>query len=199
LSARAAELVERREIWSGRVVHLRVDRVRFPDGREGEMEWIRHSGAAAILPLLDPPDHPDPRVLLIHQVRYCVATRLYEIPAGRPDHPKEPWEDCAARELEEETGWRAGALHYRTRLVTTPGFSDEEVHLFVATDLQKGVVQRDFDEDIELRALPLSEAMDGIRHGEIVDAKTVAALLHLRVFPLVPGAPSPLPPVRRGF
>jgi ADP-ribose pyrophosphatase len=198
LSGRGAELLDRREVWPGRVVHLHVDRVRFPDGREGEMEWIRHSGAAAILPLLDPLDHPDPRILLIHQLRYSVATRLYEIPAGRPDGPDEPWAVCAARELEEETGWRAGQLHYLTHLFTTPGFSDEAVHLFLATDLSKGVVQRDPDEDIELRVLPLSEALDGIHRGEIVDAKTVVALLHLRVFPMKAGAAVIEAPARKG-
>ena len=145
---------------------------------------IRHSGAAAVLPLLDPPADPDPRVLLVHQFRYASGGFLYEVPAGRPDVPGEPWEVCARRELEEETGYVAGGLTYLSAIFTTPGFTDERIHLFLATDLSEGSHQRDHDEFMELVTLRLSEALDLIQTGEITDAKTICTLLYAARFTL---------------
>jgi 8-oxo-dGTP pyrophosphatase MutT (NUDIX family) len=170
------EPLAREEVHKGRIVHLTMDRVRFPDGDEGVVEFIRHRGAAAVVAFLDDPDLPDPRVLLVHQFRYAAGGDLYEVPAGMPDTPEEPWERVAARELEEETGYRAGQLHYLSRIYTTPGFTDEVIHLFAATDLTPGEVSRDGDEYMEVVALPLSEAIGAIRRGEIVDGKSVVAL-----------------------
>jgi ADP-ribose pyrophosphatase len=154
-----------------------MDRVAFPNGEEGDLEFIRHRGAAAVLAFMDPPSDPDPRIVLVHQFRYAAGGDLYEVPAGMPDTPEEPWEAVAARELEEETGFQAGSLHYLSRIYTTPGFTDEVIHLFAATDLRPGRVQRDGDEFMEVVLLPLSEALNGIRQGEIVDGKSVATLL----------------------
>lgn len=179
-------LLHRREIWDGRIVRLSVDRVRFPDGQEGELELVRHAGAAAVVPFLDPPTDPDPRILLIHQYRYAAGGHIFEVPAGMPDGPTEPWEDCALRELEEEIGRRAGDLRYLTRVLTTPGFTDEEIHLFAAGDLQAGEIQPDHDEYIKVVEIRFSDALERIRAREIVDAKSVSALLFLRTF--LPGA-----------
>jgi len=179
-------LLHRQEIWDGRIVHLTLDRVRFPDGREGELEFIRHAGAAAVVPFLDSPSDPDPRIVLLRQYRYAAGGSLFEIPAGMPAGAGEPWEECARRELEEETGWRTADLRYLTRIYTTPGFTDEEIHLFAAAGLEDGAVHRDSDEYIEVVEMPFSQALDRIRTGEIVDAKTLSALLFLRVF--LPGA-----------
>jgi ADP-ribose pyrophosphatase len=171
------EPLDRRPVHEGRIVNLSMDRVRFPDGSEGELEFIRHRGASAVVAYLDPPDAPDPRILLVHQFRYAAGGDLYEVPAGMPDTGEEPWEEVAARELEEETGYRAGTLFYLGRIYTTPGFTDEVIHLFAATGLVPGDVARDGDEFMEVVELPLSEAVAAIRRGEIVDGKSVSALL----------------------
>ncbi|HEX9885102.1 MAG TPA: NUDIX hydrolase, partial [Longimicrobiales bacterium] len=114
-----------RAVYDGRIVRLAVDSVRFPDGSSGEMEMIRHPGASAVLPVMGGLDQADPEILLLRQYRYATGGYLYEVPAGLPDGPDEPWEDCARRELEEETGWKAGTLTPLTRIYTTPGFTDE--------------------------------------------------------------------------
>ena len=171
------ERLATREIHHGRIVHLSIDTVRYPDGSTGELEMIRHSGAAAVLPLLDPLGSEDPRILLIHQFRYAGGGYLYEVPAGRPDRLGEPWEECARRELEEETGYVAGELISLTSILTTPGFTDERIHLLLATSLSRGTQGRDQDEFMELVELPLSEALEMVRDGTIDDAKTICTLL----------------------
>jgi ADP-ribose pyrophosphatase len=169
--------LERREVHHGRVVKLSVDRVRFPDGSEGELELIRHVGAAAVVPFLDSPTDPDPRVLLVRQYRYASGGYLYEVPAGLPDSANEEWSECAHRELAEETGYRAGELRYMTRIYTTPGFTNEVIHIFGAAALEGGTSDHDHDEFIEVVAMRLSEAIERVRVGEIVDGKSVAAFL----------------------
>ncbi|MFO7892143.1 MAG: NUDIX hydrolase [Longimicrobiales bacterium] len=169
--------IDSRTIHDGRVVHLSMDTVRFPDGSTGELEMIRHSGAAAIVPVLGEPDDPDPEIVLLRQFRYAAGGEIYEIPAGRPDRPGEPWKDVARRELEEETGWVAGHLRRLNTIYTTPGFTDERIHIFLATDLHQGTTDLDPDEFVEAVTLPLSDVRDAIRHGRIIDAKSVAGLL----------------------
>jgi ADP-ribose pyrophosphatase len=173
-----------RTVYDGRIVHLSVDTVRFPDGSTGDLEMIRHSGAAAVLPLLDGPDDPDPRLILVRQYRYASGGSLLEVPAGRPDRHGEPWEECARRELEEETGLAAGRLLPLTAIFTTPGFTDERIHLFLALDLRQGRSAPDRDEFLEPVEMRLSEALTAIRDGAIVDAKTVCALLFAAAYVL---------------
>ncbi len=170
--------IERAEVYTGRIVKLSLDEVRFPGGQTGELEHIRHPGASAVLPFLDPPTDPDPRVLLIRQYRYSAGGYLWEVPAGMPDSPQESWERCARRELAEETGYRVGELRYMTRIFTTPGFTDEQIHLFAAAELEAGETQRDADEFLSVEALPFSQAVEGVRRGRIVDCKSVAAILY---------------------
>lgn len=171
-----------REIHAGRIVHLSIDTVRFPDGSVGEMEMIRHSGAAAVLPVLSDIGGGDPVILLVRQYRYASGGYLYEVPAGRPDAPGEDWEVCARRELEEETGLRAGDLRYLTTIYTTPGFTDERIRLYIATDLEEGETSRDVDEFMELERMPLSRALTMIRDGEIADAKSICTILYAAGF-----------------
>jgi ADP-ribose pyrophosphatase len=167
-----------RTVHDGRIVKLAIDTVRFPDGSTGEMEMIRHSGAAAVLPVLGDPAGEDPLVLLIRQYRYASGGYMLEVPAGRPDRPGEDWEGCARRELEEETGLSARSLTYLTTIFTTPGFTDEQIRLYLATDcVRTGDGQLDHDEFIEPVALPLSEALGAVRDGQITDAKTICTLL----------------------
>ena len=176
--------VESRPIYSGRIVDLAIDTVRFPDGSLGELEFIRHSGAAAVLPVRGDPGEPDPEIVLIRQYRYAVGGELYEVPAGRPDEPGESWEACARRELEEETGLIAGRLVPLTAIFTTPGFTDERIHLFLATDLEPGTRSLDPDEYVEPVTLRLSAALERIRDGSITDAKTICTLLYAARFSL---------------
>lgn len=173
-------LISSRPVYQGRIVDLRIDTVRLPDGSSGEMEMIRHSGAAAVVPVRD---GPELEVLLVRQYRYAADGYILEVPAGRPDQPGEPWDRCAARELEEETGFRPGSLEHLTTIFTTPGFTDERIHLFLARDLREGTAARDADEFMEVEWIPLARALDLVRSGAISDAKTICALsvaaLHL--------------------
>lgn len=173
--------MESRVVHDGRVVHLSVDRVRFPDGSVGELELIRHRGASAVVPIVEGEDSADPRVVLVRQYRYAAGGFVYEIPAGIPSEG-ESWEDCARRELEEETGYVAGELRALTRFFTTPGFTNEVIHLFAATDLSQGMVSRDKDEFMEVVELPLSRVLDLVRSGELRDGKSLVGILFVERF-----------------
>ena len=186
-----------RSVYEGRIVHLSVDRVRFPDGSEGSLELIRHPGASAVVPFVDPPASPDPRILLLRQYRYASGGYLYEAPAGLPQGSDESWAECARRELAEETGYTAGRVEYLTRIFTTPGFTNEVIHLFLATGLEAGDAAHDRDEFITVQAVPFSRALEMVRTGEIVDCKTVAALLYTAAFRRGSGEDEPRPPRRR--
>ncbi len=165
-----------RRAYTGRVISLDVDTVRYPDGTIGEIEIIRHPGASAVVPFLSDPTGSDPQVLLLHQYRYAAQGFLYELPAGRLEPGEEPIA-CAARELREETGCTAARLELLTTFFTTPGFTDERIHLFMATDLVRGVAATESDEFIELVTQPLSRCLEMIAGGEIRDAKTILGLL----------------------
>ncbi len=174
-------------IHDGRVVHLSVDTVRFPDGSVGELELVRHRGAAAVLPVLGSERDEDPDVLLVRQYRYAAGGYIYEVPAGIIE-PGESWEQCAMRELEEEAGVRAGRLVALTTIHTTPGFTNEEIHLYAAFDLVRGRAQADEDEFLEVVRLPLSGALAMVRSGEITDGKTLVTILYGARFLLRGGA-----------
>jgi ADP-ribose pyrophosphatase len=174
--------LDSRLVHDGRIVHLSVDTARFPDGSTGEIELVRHSGAAAVVPILGDPDHADPEVVLLRQFRYAAGGELYEVPAGRPDDPDEPWETVAARELEEETGYAHGQLRRLTTIYTTPGFTDERIHLFLATGLTPGNTSLDHDEFVEVVTMPLSAVLHAVRDGRIIDAKSIAAILYYAAF-----------------
>ena len=172
-----------RRVHTGRALNLEIDTVRFPDGSTGELEIIRHPGAAAVVPLASPADSPDPVVLLLRQFRYAAGGPLWEIPAGRLE-PGEAPDACAQRELREEAGASAGRLERLTTIWTTPGFTDETIHLFLATELTMVEAHREPDEFIEVVARPLSEVLTAIKRGEISDAKTVVAILYMAGFVL---------------
>lgn len=168
--------VSSRRAYTGRIISLDVDTVRFPDGSAGELEMIRHPGASAILPFLSDPAGDDPQVLLIRQYRYAAEGYLYEIPAGRLNSGEAP-RDCALRELKEETGCSAGRVEHLFTMYTTPGFTDEKIHLFMATQLVAGETKHEADEFLELHPMPLSRALKMVEAGEIQDAKTALGLL----------------------
>lgn len=170
-----------RRIYSGRVLNLDIDKVRFPDDSIGELEIIRHPGASAILPFLSDPAGDDPQILLIKQYRYAAEDFLYEVPAGRLD-PNEAPLDCARRELLEETGCTAERIEPLYTFFTTPGFIDERIHGFLATGLTRGKSQREADEFMTLETMTLSRALELIKSGAIRDGKTTVLILYAAGF-----------------
>ena len=170
-------LLKTTRVYTGRIVSLDVDTVQFPNGTVGELEMLRHPGASAVLPFLDDPQDSDPRVLLIRQYRHATGDYLWEIPAGRRDAGEAP-EQTAVRELREETGYTCTNLHKLTWIWTTPGFTDEVIHLFMASGLTPGETAHEDDEILDVHTLRWSEVRRMIRDGMIVDAKTLVTLLY---------------------
>ena len=168
--------VESRRVYTGKIISVDVDTVRFPDGSTGELEMISHPGASAIVPFLSDPRGEDPQVLMIRQYRYAADGYLYEIPAGRLDQGENP-RDCAVRELKEETGCTAEHFDHLLTMYTTPGFTDEKIHLFMATGLLAGETKHEVDEFLDLHPMRLSRALEMVEAGEIQDAKTIIGLL----------------------
>jgi ADP-ribose pyrophosphatase len=173
--------VSTRRMYSGRIINLDIDTVRFPNGTIGELEMIRHPGASAVVPFLTDPAGDDPTVLLIRQYRYAAERYLYEVPAGRLD-PGEAPDACARRELREETGCQAERVEHLITMYTTPGFTDEKIHLFMATGITRGEDAREADEFIETETMPLSRALSLVERGEIQDGKTALALMYAAGF-----------------
>lgn len=174
--------LERRPVYKGRIVDLSVDTVRFPDGSVGELEFIAHAGASCVLPVVGRLDDDDPEVILLRQYRYAGGGVMWEVPAGMPARKGEPWDEVARRELEEETGWRAGTLRPLTRIHTTPGFTDEVIRLWVASELEEGAADLDDDEFVEVVRMPFSQALEMVRDGTITDCKSIATLLYAACF-----------------
>jgi len=174
-------LVSSKRLYSGRIVNLDLDSVRYPDDSIGQLEMLRHPGAAAVVPFLDPPGGADPRAVLIRQFRHAADGFIWEVPAGRLDGGESP-ESCAERELEEETGMRARRLERLTTIYTTPGFTDERIHLFLADGLEPGAEHREADEFMELHTLRWSQVLGMIERGEIADGKTLVSLLFTQTF-----------------
>ncbi len=174
-----------RRIYTGRVLNLDVDSVRFPDGSSGELEMIRHPGAAAVIPVLTADGSDDPQLLLIRQYRYATGGLIWEVPAGRLEVGESP-EACARRELLEETGATAGRWDRLTTIYTTPGFTDERIHIFAARDLvvRPQETRRESDEFMEVKPVSVRAAIEMIRDGEIVDGKTIVAVLFFAGFQL---------------
>ena len=173
--------ISSRRVYTGRIVSLDVDQVRFPDGSVGELEMIRHSGASAIVPFLSDPAGDDPQLLMIRQYRYAADGYLWEIPAGRLEPDEDP-RDCAVRELREETGCTAERVEPLLTMYSTPGFTDEKIHLFMAVGLTHGETAHEADEFVEVVPMPLSQALAMLERGEIQDAKTALGLLYAAGF-----------------
>ena len=169
--AQREERISGQRVYDGTIVKLDVDRVRRPDGGETVREVVRHQGAAVMLPVLD-----DGSVLLVRQYRYAADAWLLELPAGKIDPGERP-EKTARRELEEETGWRPEVMEALGTFFTTPGFTDERLYAYRATELRQ--VDRtpgDEDEDIELVRMSWAELLEAVRDGRLQDAKSLATL-----------------------
>ena len=168
-------------LYTGRIFRLDRDAVRFPDGSDAEMDIVRHPGASAIVPFMSDPEGENPQLLLLRQYRYAAGGYIYEIPAGRLDPDEDP-AACAARELKEETGCTAEKIAPLFTMLTTPGFTDERIHLFLATGLTHGESAREEDEFVDIVVMRLSEALELVQRGEIPDGKTALGILYAAGF-----------------
>ena len=158
--------------YRGYMLEVVSEEVELPNGHVVGLDVIRHPGASAVVPFLSRDE-----VLLIRQYRYAAGGTIFEVPAGKLE-PGEPPETCAAREHEEETGWRAGEIELLGSIWTTPGFTDERIHLFAAHDLTQTEQRLEKDEVIELVPMPLHEALDLVWSGQLSDAKSALALIY---------------------
>jgi ADP-ribose pyrophosphatase len=168
---RPETLIRSRRIHVGRVVSLRVDDVRLPDGRTAQREVVDHPGAAVIVPLTDGGE-----ILMVRQYRYAVGDVLLELPAGTLERGEDPLA-CARRELAEEVGAEAARWESLAVLYPSPGVLTEVMHLFLARELTEGPPRGTEEEDLTIERLSFAEALERVRRGEIRDAKSVAGLL----------------------
>jgi ADP-ribose pyrophosphatase len=167
----SARRLATRRVYAGKVLSLDVDEVEEPGGIRAVREVVRHSGSVAALAV-----HDDGRVVLVRQYRYAVDEAVWELPAGRLD-PGESAAAGARRELEEEAGLAAQRLEPLSVFYTTPGFCDETMHVFRATELAPVPPRPEADERLELKTCSLEEAREMIRRGEVREGKTLVALL----------------------
>ena len=157
-------------IYDGRVFKLVRENVTLENGTTTDMEFIEHPGAAAVIPFLD-----DSRILLLKQYRHALKKDIWEIPAGTLD-PHEKIIDCAKRELIEETGYSANGWQKLGEITPVPGYSDERIHIYLATELQTAEQHLDEDEIIQVQEVEFNNALEMIGNGEIQDAKSIAGL-----------------------
>ena len=157
-------------LYTGKIFDVVLEKVTLPNGAVKDREIVRHPGAAAMVPLLD-----DGRVVLIKQYRHAVGEFVWEIPAGTLE-PEEAPMACARRELVEEIGYEAANLEKLTEILPAPGYTDEHIHIFLATGLQAVDQRLEDDEVLELQPTVLETALAMVAKGEIRDAKTIAGL-----------------------
>jgi ADP-ribose pyrophosphatase len=167
----AHELIERNYIYRGRVLDLSLSRFRSVAKGEVTIEVVHHNGGAAAIPLFD-----DGTTALVRQWRYPIGRYCLEIAAGRIE-PGDTPEHTAARELEEELGLRADTFRKLAEFSVAPGYCEERIHVYLATGLVKSAQNLDDDEEIESVRMPLAEAVQFVRRGEIDDAKSIVGLL----------------------
>lgn len=165
------QVVSSEDAFDGAVFRVRVDRVRYGDGRTQRIDVVEHRGSYAVVATTD-----DDRIVLVRQYRHPARRALWEIPAGMAE-PNESLVDGALRELREETGYRANEIRALGAMFVTPGFCTEELHFFYASGLLAGAQELDSDERIAVASFPLEEAQRLLDDGQIADAKTVIALL----------------------
>lgn len=168
--------IESKQIIDGKLLKAYRDTVALPDGTESTREWVDHPGASAVVPLL-----ADGRVVLIRQFRYAPRREFLEVPAGKMDPGEEPLE-VAQRELGEEAGYRAGRLTPLGSTFPCIGYGNEEIHLFLAEELEKVGDALDVDEFVEVVIMPFEEALALAETGEITDAKSEVAILRAAAY-----------------
>lgn len=159
-------------VYRGRKFSVRVGECVLPSGQRASLEVVEYPGAVAVLPLLD-----GNNVVLVRQYRPAIGDWIYEVPAGTFMLGEEP-DDCALRELQEETGYRAGRLVKMFEMYTAPGYSTEILHSYLAEGLERGEASLEEDEELTVAVVPLDRAVEMIRRNEIRDGKTIATILY---------------------
>ncbi|NJP38827.1 NUDIX domain-containing protein [Alkalicoccus luteus] len=168
------ETIHTEGIYKGRIIDLEKHTVRLPNGSESKREIVRHPGAVGVICVRNG------KLILVYQFRKALGKVIAEIPAGKLDEGESP-EICAARELEEETGIKAGSCKFLCSFYTSPGFADELVHIYIADELESGHKSADEDEFVEVVEVSLDEAAAFIQDGTIHDAKTMYAVQYLQL------------------
>ncbi len=167
----AEELIQSTTVFEGKLLKVRRDTVRLPDGSERQREVVEHPGAVGILPVL-----PDGQLILVRQYRHAVGRVMLEIPAGTRE-PDEGPEECAIRELREETGYITPELKELVRFFVSPGWATEELIIYLATDVVPGPPDPEDDEFLEIVQVRPEDVVHLIRDGDIADSKSIVALL----------------------
>lgn len=172
------ERLKRELVHEGAIINIYEDTVRVQNGNVAKWDFIGHKGAAAVVPVL-----PDGRILMVKQYRNALDRQTIEVPAGGRDGVTEPYLDCAFRELEEETGYKANKedFEFLISIKTTVAFCDEQIDVFVARNLEKTSQHLDEDECINVEAYSVEDLMDMIYKGKIQDAKTMAAIMAYKI------------------
>lgn len=168
------KILKSEQRYAGKVFNLVIDEVEYPSGNKGIREVAQHPGGAVAVPLLN-----DGTIVLVRQFRYPMKQYLYELPAGKLNIGEDP-KQCAARELEEETGYIAGSLKKLISIYTTPGFCNEQLHIFLATELRQSPHGQRLEEgelDLTIEKIPFQQAVAMIEREEIVDSKTICGIL----------------------
>jgi ADP-ribose pyrophosphatase len=168
------ELLHSESILKGRAFTIRRDTMKAPDGRETKFDIVEHGGSVVIIPIDN-----EGNLLFVRQYRHAAGMDLLELPAGTRDG-NEPYEECAAREIREETGMEAATLKHIGSFYLAPGYSTEYMGVFLALDLQYNPLEADDDEFLSVEKVPVREAILSAERGEIPDAKSLAALLMAR-------------------
>jgi ADP-ribose pyrophosphatase len=164
------ELIRSETILEGRAFKIRRDYLKMPNGRETKLEIVEHGGSVVLIPI-----DSDGNLLFVRQYRHAAGADLLELPAGTRDGD-EPFEECAAREIREETGMEAGKLQKLGEFYLAPGYSTECMVVYLATALKENPLDADEDEFLDLEKMPLEKALQMAEQGELQDAKSLAAL-----------------------
>ncbi|MDE5779925.1 MAG: NUDIX hydrolase [Lachnospiraceae bacterium] len=164
--------INRELVYKGHIIDMYKDTVEIPNGNVAEWDFIGHKGAAAVIPVTN-----DGKILMVRQYRNALDRYTVEIPAGGLENKDEPMIKCAARELEEETGYKSDNLEFLLSLRTTVAFCNEKIEVFLARNLKKTKQHLDEDEYIDVVSYDVEELVDMIYAGKIEDSKTVAAVL----------------------
>lgn len=170
------KLIRSETLLQGRAFKIRRDTLKTPDGRETKLEIVDHGGSVVIIPIDD-----EKNMLFVRQYRHAAKADLLELPAGTRDK-EEPFEKCAAREIREETGLEAGSLQKVGGFYLAPGYSTEFMVVFIATELKENPLDADEDEFLQVEKIPVKKAVEMAEHGEVPDAKSLAALLLARSY-----------------
>ncbi|MFB0972560.1 MAG: NUDIX hydrolase [Tissierellia bacterium] len=166
--------IKSEKIYEGKILNLKVDTVELPDKKYTKREIVEHSGGVGVVAITKKDN-----IILVNQYRQAISKEILEIPAGKLEIGEEP-RSTALRELQEETGYSAQKLRYITEFYPTPGYCTEKIHLFVADDLVLGEQNLDEHEYVEVVEIPFDEAYEKVLNGDIVDAKTIIAILLIK-------------------